>query len=82
MVISVILIQRFPGILCATEFEVTQIFEKQIPGNSTVKSFATEIHGEFYPISMRILVTYLTTWYFSLEFSHKCIASETTYYLY
>ena len=28
MVISVILIQHFPGILCVTEFQATQIFRK------------------------------------------------------
>ena len=43
-----------------------------------VKFFVTEIHGESHPVSMHILVTCLTTWYFSREFSHKCIASETT----
>ena len=40
--------------------------------------FATEIHRESHPISMRIPVTYLMTWYFSCEFSHKRIASKTT----
>ena len=42
------------------------------------KFFMTEIHGESHPISMCILVTYLTTWYFSCEFSCKCIVSNTT----
>ena len=44
--------------------------------------FVTEIHGESHPVSMRILVMYLMTQYFSHEFSHKRITSETTYYLY
>ena len=35
--------------------------------------FATKIHGESHPISM-----YLTTQYFSHDFSRKRIASETT----
>ena len=91
MVISVILIQHFTGILCdqissdpnfqKNYFLITQASQycdQQIPGNSTVKFFATEIHGESHPVSMHILVTYLTTWYFSCEFSHKHIASETT----
>ena len=43
-----------------------------------VKFFATKIHGESHPISMRILVTYLTTRYFPCEFSHKHAVSETT----
>ena len=47
-----------------------------------VKFFATEIDGESHPVSMCILVTYLMTRYFPLEFSRKCIASKTTYYLY
>ena len=42
----------------------------------------TKIHGESHPVSMHIPVMYFMTWYFSCEFSHKCIASETTYYLY
>ena len=43
-----------------------------------VKVFMTKIHGESQPISMRIPVMYLTSWYFSHDFSRKCIASETT----
>ena len=43
-----------------------------------VKFFVTQIHGESHPVSMRIPVTYLMTWYFSHEFSCKFIASETT----
>ena len=46
---------------------------QQIPGNSMLKFFATKIHGESHPISM-----YLTTQYFSHDFSRKRIASETT----
>ena len=34
-----------------------------------VKIFATEIHGESHPISTRIPVTYLATWYFTCDFS-------------
>ena len=30
--------------------------------------FATEIHGESHPISMRILVTYLMTGFFHVNF--------------
>ena len=33
-----------------------------------VKFFMTEIHGESHPISMHILVTYLTTQYFPMKF--------------
>ena len=43
-----------------------------------VNFFVTEIHRESHPISMGILVTYLTIWYFSRKFSHKRIASKTT----
>ena len=43
-----------------------------------VKFFMTKIHGESHPISMRIPVMYLTTQYFSHEFSCKRVASETT----
>ena len=43
-----------------------------------VKIFMTEIHGESHPVSMRILVTYLTTRYFTCDFSCKRTASETT----
>ena len=42
----------------------------------------TQTHGESHPISTHIPVMYLTTQYFSHEFSRKRIASETTYYLY
>ena len=41
-------------------------------------SFMTEIHGESHPVSMRILVMYLTTWYFTHDFSCKRVPSETT----
>ena len=92
MVISLILIQHFLGILCATDFRATQIFEKFIcwlhghPNTATnkfqeflwQKVFATKIHGGSHPISMRIPVTYLTTQYLSHEFSHKHFANETT----
>ena len=43
-----------------------------------VKIFMTEIHGESHPVSMRILVTHLTTRYFPHEFLHKRVGSETT----
>ena len=42
------------------------------------KLFMTEIHRESHPISMCIPVMYLMTQYISCEFSHKCIASEST----
>ena len=43
-----------------------------------VKFFVTKIHGESHPVSICILLTYLTTQYFPCEFSRKRIASETT----
>ena len=43
-----------------------------------VEIFMIEIHRESHPISMCILVTYLMTWYFSRDFSHKHVTSETT----
>ena len=49
----------------------SQYHYQQIPGNPPVKIFMTEIHGESHPISMRILVTHLTTWYFTCDFSRK-----------
>ena len=91
MVISVILIQHFLGILCATEFRATQIFKKfhflatwasqyyhqQIPGNSMVKNiFATKIHGESYPVSMPLLVMYLMTQYFHTNFPVNALLAK------
>ena len=43
-----------------------------------VKIFMTEIHGESHPVSTGIPVTYLTTQYFTCDFSHKRVASKTT----
>ena len=43
-----------------------------------VKFSMTKIHRESHPVSTHILVMYLTTWYFTREFSRKWVASETT----
>ena len=43
-----------------------------------VKIFRDQIHGESHPVSMHILVMYLTTQYFSCDFSRKHSTSETT----
>ena len=48
--------------------QASQYHYQQIQGNSMVKFFTTEIHGESLPISMHIPVTYLMTQYFSHDF--------------
>ena len=59
-------------------FKQPKFLKNLFPGNSTVKIFATEIHGESHPVSMHIPVTYLMTWYISCKFSHKRVVSKTT----
>ena len=68
----VLLIQHFLGILCATEFQATQISKILIPDYTGIliplptifrkfpgKNFpATEIHGESHPVSTRIPVSH------------------------
>ena len=57
--------------------QASQYHYQQIPGNPMAKKiFATEIHGEAHPISARILVTHLTTRYFTHDFSHNVLIAK------
>ena len=49
--------------------QASQYHYQQIPGNPVVKFFMTEIHRESHPVSMCILAMYLTTQYFTHDFS-------------
>ena len=52
MVISVILIQHFLGILCATKFRVTRIFEKFISWLHRHPSTSTNKLQEIFPVQI------------------------------
>ena len=55
----------------------SQYHYQQIPGNPMVKKiFDTKIHGESHPISTRIPVMHLMTWYFTRDFSRNALLAE------